>query len=305
MPGFTQRVDGSQMYVTHYAFFAEPDPGIPQGLWLVPTGDPNEPFVPDTTVDLLPPIAERTFKRTAPGPWLTQTGEVTNLMPYSISPVPLASAPQPPPPGVLYALSAITGIQDPTAIAAGTQTVIIAYGSFLPTTDPTLARFDGIHLAIEKTIRWGVQVRFGYFFAPAGVGIIADYVTNAQAAGVLQAAGVNVQLDPSVDPNGRLTYEWHARVTLSTENSFYRSVASEPLTFADPLEGDIALQGSPVDAAGHYTIVGSVAKPSYLESPTASVPEIFLLIFGQPTLSDCEFAYAETGTVTWANRLVH
>ena len=44
-----------------------------------------------------------------------------------------------------------------------------------------------------------------------------------------------------------------------------------------------------------YTLVGSVSRPRFLASPSASLPAVLNLLFGTITPTDMELAYAESG----------
>jgi len=80
---------------------------------------------------------------------------------------------------------------------------------------------------------------------------------------------------------------------LSTENQFIRQTATEPFPQGDPFdpgETEIRMEGSRVDGAGNYAIVGSVRNPEF------SAPDVLLrAIFGTTTLPNIEFAVREEG----------
>jgi hypothetical protein len=84
-------------------------------------------------------------------------------------------------------------------------------------------------------------------------------------------------------------------MTLSTENRYIRSTASEPPPVADAFPAGLeAIQflGSPVDHAGRYTIVGSASQV-----PFQAPPELVQFLFGTTVLTDVEFAIEESGVL--------
>jgi hypothetical protein len=82
---------------------------------------------------------------------------------------------------------------------------------------------------------------------------------------------------------------------LSTENQYIRQTATEPFPQGDPFDPgltEIRLEGSRVDSAGNYAIVGSVKDPVF------SAPDVLLrAIFGTSTLTGIEFAVREEGVL--------
>jgi len=92
-----------------------------------------------------------------------------------------------------------------------------------------------------------------------------------------------------------VVYDWRATMSLTTENRYIRSTATEPppLAYAFPTGlSEIRFIGSHVDRDGHYTIVGH-ANHVRFEAP----PELALFLFGVPVLTDVEFAVEESGVL--------
>ena len=281
----TQVINGIQMYVTHYSSFEEPDPGIPQITYIdALTGQP-EPMM-----GLVAPIATQVFSRH--GHELVQVSSNFKTMSYAISPVGLTV---PIPPQVLGFFQS----KAPTITPADISPMVVAFGTFVPPWGPgdVIGQLRGGQFEVTKTVHFRVQVRLAFAAVSLGLGLLAPLVKNIEGANFWQPP---LPIPPGTDPMGPLTYDWSARITLSTENRYVRQTATEPQPFADPFgQGvtKIEMVGSRVDDAGNYTIVGSAAKPNFMSSPTSSVSAILSKLFGSENLTDCEFAYAETGVL--------
>src|SRR5258706_16238022 len=89
---FTQRIEGAQLYFTHYALFEEPDDGIPAALYIdAATGAPTQELT------LTTPINERVFTRRHPNPTeLAAPSETSKLLPYFVEPPGFPPLPAPP-----------------------------------------------------------------------------------------------------------------------------------------------------------------------------------------------------------------
>ncbi len=281
--GLTQIISTSSMYLTHYALFEEPDDGVPKALYLDPTK------VLNFSLDLTSPIGVQHFS----GPNNNLTGGWNHFkqMTYGIAPAGLVP---PLDPRVVEFFKIIVPGIDPTNIVPQ----IIAAGQFLfDPGSPVSAKYVGNTFEVTKKVHFRVQILVTFLYPPSHIGLVSPPVTNAQAAGFWAPP---LPIPPGTDPNGALTYEWSSVMTLSTANSYVRTVVSQPPPFADPFEpgtAQIELTGSPVDGKGNYTIVGATVAPAYIASPTSTVPDILGKLFGSNILNDCELAYSETGNL--------
>lgn len=283
-PNVTQVINEIQMYVTHYSLFEEPDAGIPAVLYIdAATGKP------EPSMNLAPPIATQVFARH--GHELGQLSANFKTMPYAIAPFGLA-------PPITPEVVGFFQSQSPTITAADIRPVLVAVGTFiLPQASSVTGSLKGARMEVTKEVHFRVQVRIAYVADKIHLGLLTPLVSNIQGANFFQPP---LPIPPTTDPFGPLTYDWGARLTLSTENSYARATATEPKPFADPFSPDlktIEMKGARIDAAGKYTIVGAAQKPHFMASPTSSVPAILEKLFGSVNLTDCELAYLETGTL--------
>jgi hypothetical protein len=285
---FVQVVNGARLYMTHYALFEEPDPNVPQALYFdAATGLPTQELF------LAPPLTQRSFSR-ARGPVLSAPPETSKLLPYVVSPP--GFPPQPPPDQLVGFIQAVTGIADPALVRANTNVLIVAIGQFLGA-GPSAARLHGPHFSVDKTVHFEVRIRLGFLFTPpAGasvppIGVLTTFLTQ----GLLRA--LIPQLPPASNPNEVIVYSWSAPMTLSTDNQYIRSIATEPPPVADPFEAgqkQIEFVGKRIDHSGGYTLVGS-AGPSQVTFQAP--PELQFFLFGTNALTDVEFAVEESGVL--------
>src|SRR5436305_1529044 len=80
---FVQRVDVAELYMTHYAWFDEPDPGVPMAQYFdLATGAPTN------ELRLVPPVNQRRFHRGSPNPTdlIADSKDTGNPLPYIVSP---------------------------------------------------------------------------------------------------------------------------------------------------------------------------------------------------------------------------
>jgi len=171
---FVQEIDHAELYMTHYAFFQEPDPSIVAGIYIdAATGQPtNELF-------LTPPLVRHTFRSAGRNPTqLVGTSDTSKLLPYVVDPP--GFPPQAPPPPIVGVIQSITGV--PAAIvAANTQILLVAIGRFVADGVPT-ARLRGANFDVTKIARFEVRIRTGFLFEPpAGipappVGVLVGYL---------------------------------------------------------------------------------------------------------------------------------
>jgi hypothetical protein len=170
----------------------------------------------------------------------------------------------------------------------------MALGNFLDTA-PARGKLNDGKFQVIKDVAFQVQLKIGFLFRPpAGVtapsvGILLGYVTIADLHGLLR------EPPPPTGGDERVTYSWRSRMQLSTENKYIRQTATEPFPQGDPFDPaltEIRLEGSRVDGAGNYAIVGSVKNPEF------SAPDVLLRsIFGTTTLPGIEFAVREEGVL--------
>jgi hypothetical protein len=282
-----QTVNEARLYMSHYAEFEEPDEGIPPGLYIdAATGAPtNELFI-------AAPLYKRTFTSGAGGT-LSAPAAATGFLPYLIDPPNFVGLPAPP--EVVGAISGITGVPA-DVVAANTQLMLVAIGQFLGDA-PAIATYHGESFSVQTTMHFQVRLRMVFRFSPPPgvpappVGIIVGFMTRGMLGQLVPS------LPPPADPSEIVSYDWSAKMNLSTANSYLRPFASEPPPVAEAFESDetaVSFTGSPVDAAGHYTIVGSAAaKDVTFTAP----PELLLVLFHAPSLTDVEFAVEESGTL--------
>ena len=276
--GRTHIINGTQMYLDHYAFFEEPDPGLPMTLYIDGTT-----HLPSTLLDLLPPIAVQHFQHV--GNDLTETSRYFKTMSYGIAPAGLAA---PVPQAVLDAFAKI--LFHPIT-AADLTVQEVAVGQFdLPPPATVTGSLVGNVFSVKKMVDFRVQILVAYIYMPLRIGIMSPFITNGQAAGYL-----GVPVPPGTDPNAPLAYEWKAELEMSTANSFVRPIASLPPPFADPWAPgttEVRMEGKALDNLDRYSIVGSTGGVI----PTSTVPAILQVLFGTTT-PVCQFAYAEHGVL--------
>jgi hypothetical protein len=283
---FVQQVDHAELYMTHYALFEEPDPGIVQGIYIdAATGQPtNELF-------LTPPLVRHAFRRAGRNPTeLVGTSDTSKLLPYIVEPP--GFPPQAPPPPIVGLIQSITGL--PAAVVAtNTEILLVAIGRFVAD-GVTTARLRGANFEVSKIARFEVRIRTGFLFEPpAGipappVGVLVGFLDF----GLLHQL---IQLPPPPNPSDLVVYTWRAPMTLSTDGSYVRATATEPPPVAEafpPGLGEVRFQGARVDNDGRYTIVGS-ARPADVQF--IAPPELELFLFGVTSLADVEFAVLERG----------
>jgi hypothetical protein len=288
---FVQTVNHARLYMTHYATFHEPDPSIPPALYFdLTSGIPT----PTQAYSLATPFDTATFTRQRHDHGLSVAPADTSLfLPYGVSPPGFPALPAPP--GVVAFLQGLTGL--PAAIIQSSTAVqIVAIGQFVGS-GPSTARVRGDHLEIDKTVTFQVRISIGFLFTPPA-GLPAPQVgciTAILTLGILHQ--LIPQLGPTPTPNEVIVYSWSAPMTLSTRNSYVRTIASQPPPVADPFDPsltEIAFVGSPIDRHGNYTIVGS-ASPSQVAF--VAPPELQFFLFGTTALTDVEFAVEQGGVL--------
>jgi hypothetical protein len=284
---FVQLVNESQLYMTHYAEFGEPDPNVPPAIYFdAATGQPTGELF------LQSPVNTRTFSRGREPHHYTAPSETSKFLPYVVTPpgFPPLPAPQP----VVGFVQAVTGLPA-TVVASNTAVLLVAIGQFVGSGGDTRARVRGDgKLEVEKTVKFQVRVRTGFLFTPPSgvsvpsVGVLVGYLDFAL---LHQLIG----LPAPPNPTDLVIYDWTAPIVLSTENRFVRTIATEPAPVADPFPaGDtqVSFIGSEIDHDGNYTIVGS-AKPADVKFQAP--PELLQFLFQVPALTDVEFAVRESG----------
>jgi len=277
-----QRIDTIRMYMTHYALFDEPDGKIPAATYLNVFGQL------DAGLTLTAPVAAQAFLRWGgEGQHLFELAAGFKPMPYRISPPGFSLAETPAPLLLWFELLLRVPVR-----AADVTPFVVAIGTFqLPPAWAVRARLDGSHFTVRKPMVFRVQIRQAFIHGAAHVGLVLPYVTNGEAAAFLG-------LPPPANPLANLFYSWTTTMTLSTTHVYVRDVATEPPPAAEPFEPDetqIRFIGSPIDADGRYTLVGSVGRPDFVAPPVSSVPGILQVLFGTTNLTDVEWACAETG----------
>src|SRR5262245_50893815 len=289
---FTQQINEVSLYMTHYAFFEEPDDDIPPALYFdALTGKPTGELT------LVPPVGQRSWDhpQNDQGGMIVSRGDFYKPdQPYILG---RGNAPDFPrltlPPQLLLFLQSM-GV--PTEIIEpNTRQFLMALGNF-SNTAPARGNLKNGIFRVTKDIGFVVQLKLGFLFQPPAevpvpsVGILLDYLKIKDLHGFLG------QPPPPTGGDERVTYSWRATMELSTENKYIRQTATEPLPQGDPFDPaltEIRLEGSRVTDSGHYAIVGSVQEAVF------TAPEILLLvIFGTPTLTGIEFAIREEGILT-------
>jgi hypothetical protein len=287
---FLEVVTGARLYMTHYAMFQEPDPGIPLNAvyFDVTNGFP----VPTAELILVPPLTTSTFTRSSPNPThLTAPADTSKLLPYSVTPPGFPALPAPP--QVVELVQFLTGL-DAKTVSSNTAVFITAIGQFLGEGSST-GRLAGANFEVTKTVHFEVRIRIGFRFTPpAGssappIVVLVAWLTEGMLAQLIP------QLPPPANPNEVIVYSWSAPMTLSTGHSYVRTFASQPPPVADPFpagQTEVSFVGSKVDDVGRFTIVGS-AGPQQVAFQAPPALQFFL--FGTNQLTDVEFAVEQSG----------
>jgi hypothetical protein len=286
---FIQQVNDARLYMTHYALFQEPDPSVPPGIYV----DATTGLLTDE-LTLQAPLETFGFTRDHHESYVATSSAPVKMLPYVVAPP--GFPPQPTPPEVLGAISAVlNGAVPASVIAANTAIFLVAIGHFEPNTtviNATLEK-DG-RFSVTRDTDFQVQIRIGFLFQPpAGVpapnvGILTGWLTRGLVDTLIGET-------PGATANDVVVYGWRTTMTLSTENQYIRSTATEPHPVADafpPGLEQISFTGSRVDEDGNYTIVGHGTHV-----PFQSIPELDIFLFGVPVLTDVEFALQETGVL--------
>jgi len=292
---FTQQINEVSLYMTYYAFFEEPDDDVPPALYFdALTGQPTGELT------LISPVGQRSWLRPDPTEAQFVASQLDSYKPNL--PYILGRGNSPdfptvvPPPQVLGFFQSVLGPYGVPAeiIQPNTRQFLMALGNFMDTA-PARGTLAGGVFRVFKDVAFQVQLKLGFLFQPPtgvpapSVGILLGFVTIADLHGLLR------EPPPPTGGAERVTYSWRARMELSTENKYIRQTATEPFPQGDPFEPgetEIRMEGSRVDGAGSYAIVGSVRDPQF------SAPDVLLrVIFGTTTLPGIEFAVREEGVL--------
>jgi len=287
---FTQQATHLRLYMRYYALFEEPDPGILPGIYIdAATGMLTQELL------LTPPCETIPFTPVGPNPTQYTAASPANFkqLPYAVSPP--GFPPFPPPAQVLATIQGVLGgALDLATIAANTSVLLVAMGSFQPTAGIIQAQLAGGRFAVTRDVEFQVRVRIGFLFQPPSgvavpnVGILTGWLTQGLVDQLIGA-------QPGANAGDIVVYDWRATMTLSTENRYIRSTASEPPPVADAFPAgleEIQFLGLPVDNAGRYTIVGSASQV-----PLQAPPELVQFLFGTTTLTNVDFAIEESGVL--------
>src|SRR5262245_50622600 len=290
---FIQQINEVSLYMTHYAFFEEPDDDIPPALYFDSlTGQQTG------ELELFPPVGQRSWVH----PQNDQGGMIVSKMdfykpnqPYILGRGNAPDFPKVPLPDQLVGFFQLALGLPPVVIRTNTRHYLASLGNFCNTA-MTSGNLNNGGFRVTKDICFVVQLKLGFLFKPpAGVpapsvGILLDYLKIADLHGFLG------QPPPPTGGQERVTYSWRATMELSTENKYIRQTATEPLPQGDPFDPaltEIRLEGSRVTDSGCYAIVGSASDVEF------SAPEVLIrVIFGTPTLTGIEFAVREEGILT-------
>ena len=287
---FTQQATHLRLYMRHYALFEEPDPGVPPAIYIdAATG------MPTNELTLSPPLESFSFAPTGPNPtdYVAVSSAQIKQLPYVVSPP--GFPPLPAPPQVVAAIQGVLGgAIDSATIAANTSPFLVAMGSFQTTPGTIQAQLASGRFAVTRDVEFQVRVRIGFLFQPPTgvavprVGILTGWLTRG-------FVDLLIGVPPGANASDIVVYDWRTTMTLSTENRYVRSTASEPPPVADAFPAGLdAIQflGSPVDKAGRYTIVGFAVGV-----PFQAPPELVQFLFGTTVLTDVEFAIEESGVL--------
>jgi hypothetical protein len=286
---FVQQATHVRLYIRHYALFEEPDPAVPQAIYIdAATGMPTNELI------LSLPCESFSFAPMEPNPtrYLAVSAAPIKQLPYVI--VPPGFPQLPAPPEVVAAIQGVLGgALDPGTIAANTSPFLVAIGSFQTTPGTIQARLAGGRFDVIRDVEFQVRIRIGFMFRPPQgvsvprVGILTGWLTRG-------LADTLIGVPPGADASDVVVYAWHTTMTLNTENHFVRRIADEPPPVADAFPAGlnaIRFRGRPVDTSGRYTIVGF--SQAQLQAP----PELIQFFFGTTVATDVEFAIEESGVL--------
>ena len=283
---FTQVVNKTKLYFTHYALFEEPDDNVPDAVYVdAATGQPTQ------ELEIVAPIYQRAWSRkAAPKKDVTAPTQPSGRLPYFVDPP--GFPPLPAPPQVIAAIAAATGAPN-AVVTANTKVLLVAIGQFLAEGE-TSGEQEGDHFVVRKTMRFQVRIRTGFLFSPPGGGRGFGVLTGYLTMGLLHQL---IQLPPPSNPDEVVVYDWKANLELSTRNSYLRPIAGEPRPVADAFDPSltaIRFDGQKLDDAGRYTIVG-FARPA--DVTFNAPPELEQFLFQTSQLTDVEFACSEEGVL--------
>jgi len=287
---FVQQATHLRFYIRHYALFEEPDPVVPQAIYIdAATGMPTNELI------LSLPYESFSFAPMGPNPthYVAVSAAPIKQLPYVIVPPGFPQLPAP-----LEVVAAIQGVLggalDSRTIAANTSPFLVAMGSFQTPPGTIQAHLAVGRFAVTRDVEFQVRIRIGFMFRPPlgvsvpRVGILTGFLTQG-------LADTLIGVPPGANASDIVVYDWRTTMTLSTENRFVRSTADEPPPVADAFPAGLeAIQflGRPVDNAGRYTIVGCASQV-----PLQAPPELIQFFFGTTVATDVEFAIEESGVL--------
>jgi hypothetical protein len=286
-----QTVNGVQLYLSHYGLVNQPDGTIPPATWVDSSGNPGSPFAAPG------PLALQRWQRSGGGPnkLSAADGGQWSGVPHRLAPA--ALQPQIPQDLLLQLTTVLNNnLQLDISwadVKASLETVLVAAAQPRPV-DPTTtsARIRGPHLDLTRDAWFDLTFQTGWLYPPGATGIFGATLTNGDVATALGAM-------ITVDPAAPFTISFGGTLALSTENSYTRSVASQPAPTSVPFPPgatSISFVGTKMDSAGNYGIVASLGT-GVLAAPTATLGDAIPALFGTADLSAIELAYAETGTL--------
>src|SRR5512141_1585570 len=151
-----QLVDEAELYMTHYAFFEEPDDKVPAALYFdAATGQQTH------ELELAPPLYTRRFQK-GRHDRLQAPATASKLLPYFVEPPGFPPLPAPPP--IVGFIQQATGLPA-DLIAANTEILLVAIGQFLAE-GPARARLHRHTFTVEETVHFEVRIRTGFVFTP-------------------------------------------------------------------------------------------------------------------------------------------